>query len=185
MLSRLAEGEAAPDEALRLARHLPDCTACRILLASEVRLAGMLDGLDDSIAVEEGFLQRVMDSLPADPPPVARRRWSGLKLAGFAGALLVVGAAASRLAALFADGRLVPLVPRIEIANTEHLLEALAGVARLVGMVLDRVGANLAPDLPTLHLYARIGLAALLPAAAALLTVSTLVALLARARLRN
>ncbi len=74
-LYRVAEGEAAPDEALRVARHLGDCTACRIVLARVRRLAAMLDqGLDDPPAVGDEFVATVMDNLPQGPPPAARRR---------------------------------------------------------------------------------------------------------------
>ena len=73
LLSRVAEGEAAPDEAIRAARHLSDCTACRISLARERRLAAMLeDGLEDSLPVGEDFVQSVMDKLPAEPPRATR-----------------------------------------------------------------------------------------------------------------
>jgi predicted anti-sigma-YlaC factor YlaD len=68
-LSRVAEGEATPGEAMRTARHLSDCTACRILLARERRLARMLeDGLDDPLQVGEEFVQSVMANLPREPP---------------------------------------------------------------------------------------------------------------------
>ncbi len=74
LLSRLAEGEANPDEALRVARHLSDCTACLITLARERRLAAMLeDGLEDSLQVGEDFVRAVMDNLPAKPPKPERR----------------------------------------------------------------------------------------------------------------
>ena len=43
LLYRVAEGETDPDEAMRTARHLSDCTSCRILLARERRLARMLE----------------------------------------------------------------------------------------------------------------------------------------------
>src|SRR4029079_17425550 len=49
LLFRVAEGEADPDEALRVARHLPTCTTCRIVLAREIRLARVLESLDDAI----------------------------------------------------------------------------------------------------------------------------------------
>ncbi len=184
VFSRVVEREASPDDALRLARHIPDCTACRILLAREVHLARVLDALDDSIPVEEGFLESVMRSLPHGPPPAPRRKGHGLKVAGLAAALLGGGAVA-RLAILLAGGRLATLSPRVDVADTEHFLEALAGIARVAWMVLDRASANLAPDLPALHFYARTGLAAVILGAAAVLTLSTFVALLARARLRD
>ena len=69
LLSRVAEGEASPEEAMRAARHLSDCTACRINLARERRLAAILeDGLEDPLPVGEDFVRAVMDNLPAEPP---------------------------------------------------------------------------------------------------------------------
>jgi len=43
LLPRVADGEASPAEAMETACHLSDCTACRILLARERRLAEMLE----------------------------------------------------------------------------------------------------------------------------------------------
>lgn len=75
VLYRVAEAEATPDEAMRTARHLSDCTACRILLAREVRLAAMLEeGLTDPLQVGEDFVRTVMDNLPQGPPPARSRR---------------------------------------------------------------------------------------------------------------
>ena len=70
VLSRVAEGEASPDEAMLTARHLSDCTACRIHLARERRLAAMLEeDLEDVLHVGEEFVQAVMANLPKGPPP--------------------------------------------------------------------------------------------------------------------
>ena len=75
LLNRVAEGEASPEEAMLTARHLPDCTACRIVLARERRLAEMLEqGLDDPLQVGEEFVQSVMANLPREPPRRPRRR---------------------------------------------------------------------------------------------------------------
>ena len=91
LLSRVAEGEASPDEAMRAARHLSDCTACRIILARERRLAAILeDGLEDSLPVGEDFVRAVMDNLPAEPPKPERRtpkKRRTLKLACLVGLL--------------------------------------------------------------------------------------------------
>ena len=57
LLSGVAEGESSPDEAMRTARHLSYCTACRITLARERRLAAILEnGLEDSLQVGEDFV---------------------------------------------------------------------------------------------------------------------------------
>ncbi len=91
LLSRVAEGEASPDEAMRAAHHLSDCTACRITLARERRLAAILeDGLEDSLPVGEDFVRAVMDNLPAEPPKPERstlRKRRSLKLACLVGLL--------------------------------------------------------------------------------------------------
>jgi len=74
LLGRYSEGEATPAQAMRVARHLSDCTACRIQLARERRLAEMLsEGLQDHLPVGEEFLRSVMATVPQGPPPVAGR----------------------------------------------------------------------------------------------------------------
>jgi predicted anti-sigma-YlaC factor YlaD len=83
LLHGVAYGEADPQDAITVARHVSQCTGCRILLARERRLAVMLDdGFEDHLRVGEEFLQAVMAHLPQGPPPA--RPWSGrrrLKLA--------------------------------------------------------------------------------------------------------
>jgi anti-sigma factor RsiW len=86
VIGRTVDGEAAPDESLRLARHLSECTACRILLARERRLAEALNGMEDEAIEEDAFRARVMDALGSgayprlrNRPRSARRR--GLRLA--------------------------------------------------------------------------------------------------------
>jgi predicted anti-sigma-YlaC factor YlaD len=85
MLSRVADSEATPREAMLTAQHVSDCTACRITLAREARLAVMLEqGLDDPLQVGEDFVQAVMENLPQEPPPAPRhktRKHRALKLA--------------------------------------------------------------------------------------------------------
>jgi len=87
LLFRFHEGEASPEEAMLVARHLPDCTGCRILLARENRLAKVLAEEMDELPVGEDFVRSVMATLPNGPPPrtvtPARRKLRGLKLAGF------------------------------------------------------------------------------------------------------
>jgi len=185
LLGRWVERETTPEEALQLARHLPDCTACRIVLSREIRLARMLEGLADSIAVEEGFLRTVMRSLPAGPPPAGRRH-RGLKLAGLGGALLLTGIGAARLAELLAGGRAAQLLPRLALPRAENVLETLGGIAGAVWAVLDQVNAGALFGIPAFHIGLRVVcLAALLPAALAALSATTLALLIARARCRR
>lgn len=190
ILSRLAEGETAPAESLQAARHLSCCTACRILLAREQHLAGMLDALGDAFPVEESFLQTVMDALPTGPPPGRRtaawlKRRRGLKLAGAAGVAGLLAMLSSKIVQVLAAGRLAPILPRLELGGIERMLDGLGDAARLVLAVLDRIGTTIPLDLPALGLYARIGLALLLPVAAGLVMLSMLLALAARSVSRS
>ena len=88
-LSHVAEGEVGPGEAMNVARHLADCTACKILLARERRLARMLEQDLQDLPVGEEFVQSVMATLPQGPPPGRSKgqRRRGLRLASFAGFL--------------------------------------------------------------------------------------------------
>jgi hypothetical protein len=81
LLHAVAYGEAGPQDAMLTARHVSDCTACRILLARERRLAAVLDGgLEDHLGVGEEFLESVMAHLPLGPPPPTRAWTSRRKL---------------------------------------------------------------------------------------------------------
>ena len=64
LLHRSFESELSAEESLRLARHLPECTACRIRLARERRLAQLMDAIEDNLQVDDSFADGVM----ADPP---------------------------------------------------------------------------------------------------------------------
>ena len=123
LLFRVAEGEVDPEGALRVARHLPTCTTCRIVLAREFRLARVLVSLDDSIPVEETFLDEVMRSLPEEPPgtrapsrPLARR---GLKLAGLVGVLILGAAAAARLTQLASTTQIRSPLSRLHVGDLD------------------------------------------------------------------
>ncbi len=63
VIGRTVDGEATPDESLRLARHLSECTACRIVLARERRLAEALNEMEDAAIDDEALRARIMDSL--------------------------------------------------------------------------------------------------------------------------
>lgn len=110
ILAGYADGEATPDDALRVARHLPDCTACRIRLARERRLAEWLEQDLVDLPVSEDFVDAVMRRLPAEPPARRRRRLELATLGGLA--LACVGAALAGLggdvAAPVAAGGFVP-----------------------------------------------------------------------------
>jgi len=78
LIAQQHEGELSPDEAIELARHMPKCTACRIVDARERRLAEMLSGELQDLPVGDDFVSTVMDTLPIDIP---RCRRAKLKLA--------------------------------------------------------------------------------------------------------
>jgi predicted anti-sigma-YlaC factor YlaD len=155
-LYRSSEGEATPDEAMRIARHLSDCTACRILLAREVRLASMLElGLTDRVPVGEEFLRSVMDALPSGPPPRSKPKRVGLKLAS-----LALFAALPSLGSIEGVGRPldfgVPVPPALDLADPRF--EGLADVGRLVAVAVDAARHGL-PAMTTPHDLVGAGLA--------------------------
>jgi anti-sigma factor RsiW len=148
MIYHVAEGEATPDEAMRTARHLSDCTACRILLARERRLAAMLEeGLADPLQVGEDFVRSVMDTLPHGPPPPARRKQRKsriLKLASLAGwiGLAPLLAAAQEVGRLPA-GAVWRLTPDLEAPLANGMAESVQRLGGLLMLALDRIAAGL------------------------------------------
>jgi len=166
LLALVVEGEGSPAETLRVARHVADCTVCRILLARERRLGRALDQLSDAMSVDDRFLESVMRALPEGPPPVTSRdncrrgRHGGLRLAGLGGLVALGGAISVRTAQLLAGGG-PDLLPRLANPQAEGLAARLAEIGGAVVLVLDRIGAAGAlVDLPALHAQAVLGLAA-------------------------
>lgn len=181
LLFRVAEGEAHPDEALQVARHLPSCTTCRILFAREVRLARVLESLDDAIPVDEAFLDDVMRALPDEPPRVARAlKRRGLKLAGLAGALALSAAGAARLSQLVGAIEIRSPLAHLRPGDFEGFLATAASAARLASTLIDRMSAGLVVDLPPLQLGPAASIAALVPGVIAIAALSTLVVVFAR-----
>jgi predicted anti-sigma-YlaC factor YlaD len=144
-LSRIAEGETRPDEALRVARHLSDCTACRILLAREMRLAEMIEGLRDPDFDEQAFLDRVMRALPHELPAAVepRRLKRRLRLACTAGAAMLAGVTAARLIPLATDvvGTRLSFPARIDLESLGEVLASVAGLGRLAARIWESVSA--------------------------------------------
>jgi anti-sigma factor RsiW len=176
VLSRLVEGDASPDEALAVARHLPDCTACRIRLAREGRLHRALSGLNDAVGVDDGFVEGVMSALPPGPPARPRGNRRRIRIAVGAGLMLLFtwwwGVAGRDLAPSLGVAHLMA-ADWDTLANPGPL-DSPAGVARTVGACLEvmRLGV------PQLSFGA--WSAALAPAAALLLVAgAALTALLA------
>ncbi len=175
LLSRSADGEADPAEALGLARHLAACTACKILLARERRLHEALDGLGDPVAVDDEFSRLVMAALPAGPPPEARRpRRRGLRLAGLLGLLALGAASAARLLAFPSAAEPLRLASRLDIEGGSRLLEGLGQLAGAAAAVLTRIAVGIPTRLLPGGVDIRLGLAGLF-AAAAVLTTGALV----------
>ena len=145
VLGRVAEREANPEEAILTARHLSDCTACRILLARERRLASMLEqDLEDEVHVGEDFVKSVMANLPAEPPPDPRpRKKRVLKLAGLAallGGLQVFAASRSVIEVAFGSSW---SAPSPTLPGAEGAFEGLTRVGNLVGLLLNSITAGL------------------------------------------
>ena len=141
-LYRFAEGEAEPGESLAVARHLPDCTACKILLARERRLAQFLEHDLQDLPVGDEFVEGVMAQLPEEPPapPRKRSRWSGLKLAGLAGLVFAPGFLAAPRLELAALDRLSPLIPRLDLESAQATLAGLLSLIRLALLAASSQG---------------------------------------------
>lgn len=144
-IARSVDGDLNPGEAFRLAGHLSTCTACRIVLARESRLAAMLDGVDDACSVDESFFEGVMASLPERPAPPAvavsrKERWRrGLRLASW-GFLAVLGAGmvARVLPSLSLDVA-TPAMPRFSPDETDGLISLLGTAAQWIRMTAQSV----------------------------------------------
>lgn len=71
-LLRLADGDGTPEDGLLAARHMEGCTACRIVLARERRIAAIVADLPEPIDVDENFVDHVMARIPM-PEPLSKR----------------------------------------------------------------------------------------------------------------
>lgn len=137
---RSVDGDLQPREALGLARHVATCTACRIVLARESRLACMLDEADDAFSVDESFFGAVMASLPERPlppglPSSRRARWRrGLRLATLGSvAVLGAGLAARVLPSLRLDVA-TPAMPRFTPDDTDGWISFVGSAAQWIRM---------------------------------------------------
>ena len=147
LLHRVAEGEAMPEEAMRVARHLADCTACRIIQAREIRLADMLEaGLED-LPVGEGFVRGVMARLPEGPPPRrARARRRGLKLAILATLLLGTALLAAQSLSPAATELARTTMPFTDLENPPAAFDGQFGPVHLFLAALEKLPALLSID---------------------------------------
>ncbi len=142
---RSVDGELGHQEALRLARHLTTCTACRIALARETRLAAMLESEDDAVSVDESFFRAVMASLPELPAAPAvevsrKARWRrGLRLATWASlAVLGTGIVGRVLPSLHLD-LATPALPRFTPDDTGGWISLLGTAAQWIRMTAQSI----------------------------------------------
>ena len=185
-ITRSVDGELTPDEALRLARHLTTCTACRIVIARESRLAAMLEDVDDACNVDESFFEGVMASLPEFPGRSVRTasrkaRWRhGLRLATW-GSVLAVGAgvAARVLPSLRLDVA-TPAMPRFTPDDTERLISLIGSAAQWVRMTAQSIAWAGSSGTLSLWTVGALSLWAALAGAVTLLAVSGALAWVSR-----
>ena len=187
LLSRVAEGEANPEEAMLTARHLSDCTACRIVLARERRLAEALErDLNDPVQVGEEFVQTVMANLPKEPPPRRRRnkKLRAVKLAGLAGILATLShRTAEPVGSPTADG-FWPVLPQWDPIAPAFAFEGAPEAGGVLVLALDALLRGLPVTVPSFGGTLAVALAVLPLAAATLLTAVSLLALATRGSLR-
>ena len=144
-ITRSVDSDLEPAEALRLARHLATCTACRIVLARESRLAEVLDGADDGFRVDENFFGAVMASLPDRPARTGvdlsrKTRWRrGLRLASWGSvATLGAGLATRALTSLRLD-MAAPAMPRFTPDDADGLISLIGSAAQWIRMTAQSV----------------------------------------------
>jgi hypothetical protein len=149
LLYNASDGELNPKETLLVARHLADCTACKIVMARERRLARMLEEDLQDIPVGDDFFCSVMASLPKEPPPShMKKKRHGLRLAGF-GSLIGAGALiASRLFPLQGYYRSATNLHAIDFESSQGGFDGLLDLVRLVVMSLKTVATGLQIDAP-------------------------------------
>lgn len=171
-LLRVADGEAEPAEALRVARHVASCTACRIVAHRERRLRSAFEVLEDAPA-DRDFLDRVMEALPSTPPPppigVEARRLAWLRrrnrVLGIGLLVTAGGAAAAQAAGAFgpASGQGLP--------HLAQLAEGGSALGALVTALLMTAGSLAPGALEAPH----VGLPAIVAGAATLATAGVLI----------
>lgn len=182
LIVRSVDGDLEPGEAFRLARHLTTCTACRIVLARESRLAQMLDGASDTVSVDESFFGTVMASLPDRPVPRAlessreTRRKRGIRLATLGALLALGGGFAARVLPSLQFDVAAPAMPRFSPGESEGLFTVFGLAAQWIRMTANSaVWAGSSGSWGALAMGA-LSLSAVLAALATLITVSGAVA---------
>jgi hypothetical protein len=184
---RSVDGDLEPVEALRLARHLATCTACRIVLARESRLAEMLDGAVDAFNVDESFFGAVMASLPDRPvrPSVElsrEARWKrGLRLAAWGAVAALGGGLVARVLPSLRLDVAAPAMPRFTPDETDGLISVIGLAAQWIRMTAQSVAWAGSSGVWGAWTIGALSLWAVLAASATLLTVSGALAWVSRA----
>jgi len=183
---RSVDGDLEPGEALRLARHLATCTACRIVLARELRLAEMLDGAADAFNVDESFFGAVMASLPDRPvrPAVEisreTRRRRGLRLAAWGAVAALGGGLAARVLPSLRLDMAAPAMPRFTPDDTDGLISVIGLAAQWIRMTAQSVAWAGSSGAWGAWTIGALSLSAVLAALATVLTVSGALAWVSR-----
>ena len=178
------EGEIAPADALRLARHLHGCTACRIFMARESRLAGMLADLGDPVEVDERVFEAVRAALPDRAPGPSRRGRStrrGLKLAASASVVVLAAALVTRLIPSLRFDLAAPSLPRFSPEETDGWLSLFGSAAQWVRVTAQSLAWVSAPETFSTRTLGVLSLEAALLGAAAFLAVSGALVVASRA----
>jgi len=186
LIVRSVDGDLEPGEALRLASHLTSCTACRIVLARESRLAAMLDGAADAVNVDESFFAMVMASLPDRParsalePVRDNRRKLGLRLAAWGAIAALCGGLAARVLPSLRLDVATPAMPRFTPDDADGLISVIGSAAQWIRMTAQSVAwAGSSGTWGALAIGA-ISLSAVLAGLAMVLTVSGALAWVSR-----
>ena len=152
LLYALVDGEAAPDEALSLARHLDGCRRCAVVRR---RLSRLTDGLEALPAAEEpeGFAAQVMQRVNAMPAP--RRSRPLLRLVAPI-AMLLTGLVASLSTPV--PGRVFRSFGRLlQPELRPDLLEMMVGAIAAAITGLGRAVAGVVPQAPSLPSFSPLG----------------------------
>ncbi len=137
LLPRVADGDAAPAETVRVARHIEACTCCGILLARERRLSETIETIRN-FEVGELFTRAVMDRLPTKLQK-RRRDHRGLRLAGIGGAI-ALAAVLSRATRFGWDAGIPSAAPPSLPADiADPAAGSLIALAQMVLMALQSV----------------------------------------------
>jgi len=150
------EREAEPAEAIDVANHLSNCTACKILMARKHRLGQMLeDGLSDRIPVGDDFVRSVMANLPEGPPPRGKLRKKGKRRFDLAVLFGVAVAVTQVVAARIPRGSMgAPDIemPALALPSADGLVPGFEMALRLVATAASSLVGGAAIELTALPL---------------------------------